>query len=394
MVDGNRIRVLIAGNVYVKRALVRRFLEDAGYEVVGDVTEPAQVMDALRAGRPDAVVLDEDLVARGLTLEELRRAAPDVRIVVSTGVTPGRGAPPPGADGYIDKGVGLSALTALLGRLSVEPIPTAAGGAAEATSGGPMDETQELGPTVGPSRAGVYRALAIVVGGLLIVWGLVTAITADRTPERSTVAEERTEPGAGTGVLQEPEVVTALDRARASLDAMLDALAAGNYVLATVEAQSLMDQREQAIAAGFSVSGLDAEVTARLETVAPELPRRVVTRLIGILGSLFPVLEEPSQPGDGSTLVLGTTVTSSTSGGSTSGGSTSGGSTSGGSTSGGSTSGGSTSGGSTSGGQTGGGGGEQVAPQPGDGRVWGQWHKEHKGEGGPPPWAKAHGHHN
>jgi CheY-like chemotaxis protein len=378
MVDGNRIRVLIAGNVYVKRALVRRFLEDAGYEVVGDVTEPAQVMDALRAGRPDAVVLDEDLVARGLTLEELRRAAPDVRIVVSTGVTPGRGAPPPGADGYIDKGVGLSALTALLGRLSVEPIPTAAGGAAEASSEGAMDDTQKIGPTAGASRAGVYRAVAIVVGGLLIVWGLVTAITADRTPEGGTVAEERTEPGAGTGVLQEPEVVTELDRAYASLDAMLDALAAGNYVLATVEAQSLMDQREQAIAAGFSVSGLDAEVTARLEAVAPDLPPRVVTRLIGILGSLFPVLEEPSQPGDGSTLVLGTTVTSTTSGGSTSGGSTSGGSTSGGST----------------GGQTGGGGGEQVAPQPGDGRVWGQWHKEHKGEGGPPPWAKAHGHHN
>lgn len=367
MVDGNRIRVLIAGNVYVKRTLVRRFLEDAGYEVVGDVTEPEQVMEAVRAGRPDAVVLDEDLVARGVALEDLRRAAPDVRIVVSTAVVPGEGAPPPGADGYLDKGLGLSALTALLGRLFVEPIPAPAlVGAAQAPSEGSMRNMQQTGPMGGPGRIGAYRAAAIVVGGLLIVWGLVTAVTAPRTPEGGTVAEQRTE--TGSGVVREPEVVTDLDRAYDSLDAMIAALEDGNYVLATVEAQSLIDRRERAIAAGFSVSGLDAEVTARLEAIAPDLPARVVTQLAGLLGALFPVLEEPTQPAEGMSVVLGTTVTEAGAGGSTSPG-------------------------EQTGGRTDGEDGEaQAAPQPGDGRVWGQWHKAHKGDGGPPPWAEAHGH--
>lgn len=384
MTEGNRIRVLIAGNVYVKRTLVRRFLEDAGYEVVGDVTEPDQVMDILRTAHPDAVVLDEDLVARGVTLEQLRRAAPDVRIVVSTGVAPGRGAPPPGADGYIDKGVGLSTLTALLARLSVEPITAPIGPTAEGEpSEGSMDDTQRIGPVRSRSRAGAYRAAAIVVGGLLIVWGLVTAITADRGPERGRLAAPRAETGGATDLIREPEVVTDLDRARASLDAMIAALRQGNYVFAMVEAQSLMDHRERAVAAGFAVGGLDAEVTARLEGIAAELPTRVITQLTGILGSLFPTLEEPSQPAGGSSLLLGTTVTDSGSGGSPSGTSGSEGPTGGGT------------GGGTSGGTTGGGtgGGEQAAPQPGDGRAWGQWHKAHKGDGGPPPWAKAHGLH-
>ena len=117
----DRIRVLIAGNVYVKRALVRRFLEDDGYEVVGDVVTADAVVPAIRAGRPDAIVLDEDLAKGGAPIRAIRDEAPEARVVVFTAAAPGASAPPPGADGYLDKGVGLSALTALLGRLFAEP---------------------------------------------------------------------------------------------------------------------------------------------------------------------------------------------------------------------------------------------------------------------------------
>lgn len=88
-------------------------------------------------------------------------------------------------------------------------------------------------------------------------------------------------------------------------------------------------------------------------------------------GNRVRVLIAGTQPGGGSSLVLGTTVTNAGSGDSTSPGSQTGDQT---------------------GGQTGGGGEEQTAPQPGDGKVRGQWHKAHKGEGEPPPWAKARGH--
>ncbi len=116
-----RIRVLIAGNVYVKRALVRRFLEDDGYAVVGDVMSADAVIPAVRAGQPDAVVLDEDLASQGAGIAAIRGAAADVRVIVFTAAAAGTGAPPPGADGYLDKGVGLAALTAALGRLFFEP---------------------------------------------------------------------------------------------------------------------------------------------------------------------------------------------------------------------------------------------------------------------------------
>lgn len=384
MVGGNRIRVLLAGNVHAKPTLVRRVLEDAGYEVVGEVTDPGQVLEAARIGRPDVVILDEELIARGIGLDALRRIAPDLRILVSTSAAPDGEAPLTDADGYLEKGTGLSALTALLGRLSAGPAPArepvwAGRDDTEGSmSGGSMQDTQPIrSPGGGRSRAGAYRAAAVVVGLLLIVWGVVTAVTADRTPRGGTVAEE-TGPAEEGGVVEEVPTVSALDRAEESLDAMIAALRDGNYIFATVEAQNLMRYREQALAVGFSVSTFDAEVTARLEAVVPDLPQRVVTQLADILRSLFPVLEEPTRPGGGASLVLGTTVTTSGGGSGSSSGGGSGSSATGG-----------TSGGTTSGST---GGSTSRTPQPGDGKVWGQWHKEHKGDGGPPPWAKAKGH--
>ncbi|HEU4529305.1 MAG TPA: hypothetical protein VFT80_15435, partial [Actinomycetota bacterium] len=131
-----RISVLIAGNVYVKRALVRRFLEDDGYEVVGDVVDPEVVVPAILAGRPDAVLLDEDLTRRGLTIDQIRAASPDIRVVAFTSVSPGEGTPPIGADGYLTKGVGLSAVTSTLRRLFAEPFkPVLVGAAASGAAG-------------------------------------------------------------------------------------------------------------------------------------------------------------------------------------------------------------------------------------------------------------------
>ena len=205
----------------------------------------------------------------------------------------------------------------------------------------------------------------------LIAWGVFTAIDANRVGgDTRSVAQDAEPVDTGEGIIAEPaETTTALDDAYAALDRMVGALEGGNYILATIEAQVLVDQRDQALLAGFATSGLDAEVTARLETLAPQLPERVSLQLADILGSLYPALEEPSKPGGGSDVVLGTTVTDD--GGGTTGGDTT------------------TGGGDTT---TGGGGGEETEPQPGDGKAWGQWHKENKGHGGPPPWAKAKGH--
>ncbi|OFW77705.1 MAG: hypothetical protein A2Z48_03000, partial [Actinobacteria bacterium RBG_19FT_COMBO_70_19] len=298
MTAADRIGVLIAGNVYVKRTLVRRFLEDDGYAVVGDVMTADAVLPAMLVGRPDAVLLDEDLTREGMSIAEIREADPDVRVVVFTATASGEGAPPPGADGYLDKGIGLSALTALLGRLFAEPTAPLETLLVGVSAG--AEDTQEVQPAPAGRTGGSGNAsqlVAMVAGVLLIAWGVFTAIDANRVGgDTRSVARDAEPVDTGEDIIPEPAQTTALDDAYAALDRMIEALEGGNHILAAVEAQVLVDQRDQALLAGFAISSLDAEVTARLETVVPQLPERASLQLAEILGSLYPVLEEPTEP--------------------------------------------------------------------------------------------------
>lgn len=415
MPKAGRIRVLIAGNVYVKRALVRRFLEDDGYAVVGDVMSADAVIPAVRAGQPDAVVLDEDLASRGAGIEAIRGAAADVRVIVFTAAATGTGAPPPGADGYLDKGVGLSALTALLGRFFFEPTAPLERLMAGATTGmppspvsppEPVDDTAGAGsrPVRRSAVANVSRMVAMAAGVLLLVWGVAAAIRgSDIGGDSTTLAEASSSPSGGEVV--EPRPPSLLDEAYATLDRLVEALRDGNYVVGTVEAQALVDQRDEAVAAGFAIAGFDAEVTSRLLAIAPNLPERVNVQLADTLGSLYPPIEAPtgSTGGtDGTTTTGGggggTSTDTNTGGTDGSGGgdtSTGGADGSGGgdtSASGTGTSGGgdtSTGGTGTSGGDGGGqsAGALDPVPQPGDGKAWGWSHKPPHGgwHGNKPP---------
>lgn len=375
MPKAGRIRVLIAGNVYVKRALVRRFLEDDGYAVVGDVMSADAVIPAVRAGQPDAVVLDEDLASQGAGIAAIRGAAADVRVIVFTAAAAGTGAPPPGADGYLDKGVGLSALTAALGRLFFEPtvplepllVGASVGMAASPLT--PADPTDDAAgartmPLQRSAIGNVSRMVAMAAGVLLVVWGLAAAIEeSDTRGDTTTVAEAS--PSSSGGEVVEPGSPSLLDEAYATLDRMVAALRGGNYIVGSVEAQALADQREGAAAAGYALAGFDAEVTSRLLAIAPNLPERVNIQLADTLGSLYPPIEGPTGP-TGST--DGTTATGDGGGTSTD--------TSGGGT-------------DTSGGNGGGEGGGALdsAPQPGDGKAWGWSHKPPHGgwHGNKPP---------
>lgn len=360
-----RIRVLIAGNIYVKRALVRRFLEDDGYEVVAEALTRSDLGPAIRRGNPDAIVVDDALLEPG-TIARLRRSAPDAKIVVFTSTPPTDPEATTGADAYLEKGVGLAALTTILGRL-FEPdrAPVAVGAVAPETFTGNereaamMEQTSTPGSGGGPA-AGVARLVAIAGGAILVVVGLIAMITTGGEGTAPAPADTTDQTGGGV-VITEPVEETELDAAYAALDRMIAAIQSGNYVLAAVEARALMDAREVAFGAGFSISGLDAEITARLEDLVGTIPGAAAANLAEILGDLFPALGDQSEPGEGSDLVLGTTVTNTGGGDET-----------------------------TTGG--GGDGGETVTVGPGDGKEWGHWHKENKGQGGPPPW--ANGHHN
>jgi hypothetical protein len=172
-----------------------------------------------------------------------------------------------------------------------------------------------------------------------------------------------------------PQGLGPLDDARDSLDRMLDAIEDGNTLLVTYYARALMEQRDTAIAGGYLMKDFDAQITSALAEVVGVLPAGVTASLQGILGDLFPVLEDEVTPGGGSDVIFGPIIGSSDgTGGTVTGGG----------------------GGDTTGGNDGNGGGGDgdggtvVTLGPGDGRAWGQSHKQTKGEGGPPPWSNGH----
>ena len=301
-----RIRVFVAGTIHLNRAQVRRFLEDDGYEVVGEAPTRENLVAEISRSEPDAVVVDQNLLGRGM-MARVRRAAPDAKIIVFT-PAPAEGATAPkGADGYLEKGVGLAALTALLVRLFTDgtslPQPATIGAAA---AGAGRDTRVAAAPgSDGPPSSPVGalpRLITIATGAVLIVWGLIAMIAT------GGVAPPPADP---TDTTRPRTVVVAagsLDEAYDALDELTAALRDGNYVLATIRAQTLMDERRQAIFEGYSLTELDAAVAVRLESLVGVLPLRVNTTLADILRSLYPVLPDEDTPGGGSGVVIGPTT--------------------------------------------------------------------------------------
>lgn len=78
-------RVIVADGNETRRSLHRTLLEEAGpFDVVAEATEEPRILDAVRAGAPDLLLLsvaapDEESLA---ALREVKDAAPEVRLAV------------------------------------------------------------------------------------------------------------------------------------------------------------------------------------------------------------------------------------------------------------------------------------------------------------------------
>lgn len=287
-VSGERIRVAIAGNIYAKRALVRRFLEDDGFAVAAEARDQEGLFAALRSQEPDAVVLDDDLAP--WDLGEIRQAAPDAKIVLFTSGAPDASRVPAGADGYLQKGVGLGHLTLLLRELLAKPQAPIVLPAAPpvAVPHGPEHERR-----VALRLGAIAAALVLVAGGALAV----ISGPGERAPgPRAT--------STGGPVVPEGPKLTVLDRALADLRDLRGALRDGSYVLAEALARSLMANRDAALDEGFSVSGLDAAIRSTLQPLIGILAPRVIPTLQAILGNLFPPVPPLGGTGGGGGIIL------------------------------------------------------------------------------------------
>ena len=329
---GDRIRVAIAGTIYAKRALVRRFLEDDGFAVVAEANDPEGLFSALRSEEPDAVVLDDDIA--DWDVEEIRRASPDAKIVLFTSGIPGE-PEVPGADGYLQKGVGLGALTSLLRDLLAEPVAPIV-----------LPPPPVRVPTgAAHERRVVIRLASLVAAVVLIATGALALVGQAPTGPEGTRTLPTIQP------TPPPEGATALDQAIADLRDLRAALRDGRYAEASALAQALLLDRQAALAAGFSVSELDRAISSTLRPVMILLGPGILATLQSILGDLLPAIPQPPPlTGGGGIILPGTGAAGGTVGTVGTGGT--GGGTAGGT--GGGTGGG---GGGTGGGGGGGGGG-------------------------------------
>jgi CheY-like chemotaxis protein len=381
----HRIRVLIAGDIYANRALVRPFLQDDGYEVVAEANERTDLMPAVIGHRPDAVVVDEALLAGrrpAKALRRIRNAAPDSKLVVVT-ATPAAAAFAE-ADATLESGLSLAALTALLGRLFAERPPRAAvpagalvgAGAAVSYPAAPSPRSS----AASEPRGSVARFVASVGLPLVVVWSLIALLT---TGGGVVVHRPDTTDLAAGGVVVVPMTDGPLAGARDSLDRLLHAIHNGNPVLATAHAQALMNARASAIAFGYPTDAFDADVESGLAGVVGLLSPGATGTLATVLGALFPKIQEPTAtPGGGSGIILGPATGSGGGAGSIVTGGLGRGSGNGNDGQG--------NGGTHEG--DGGSDGGFVALAPGDGKAWGQSHKESREDGGgPPPWANGNG---
>ena len=355
---GDRLRIAIAGDVYAKRALVRRFLEDDGFEVVAETTSRHALFARTDLDTVDAVVVDAELFDG--SMGEIRSRAPDAAVVVFTSPGGPTGTPA-GADAYLEKGMGLATLTALLHTLLSE-APAPAEVATAVALRPPVSERRVLA-----GLAGTIAALVVGAVVALAVFGPSASV-----PVSSPIVGEASPPPAfSTGR-------TVLDLAGDRFEALQSALAAGHLVQAATLAQRLRDELSAARAHGFSVSPLVDELRSFLHPMLGDLRPSFVDQLRGFLGDFvsIPVLtvtnkgSTPSGGGAGP-IASSQTVTPSDSGG---GGSRGGGSGGGG-------------------GGNGGGGGHGPQPSPGGGHHYGWSHKPPSGGWhGTKPHPTGHGH--
>lgn len=364
-----RISVVVAGDLYANPSLVRPFLEDDGYRIDAEVFDGAELLPAVSGAMPDAVVVNEALLAhRPHVLEDIRLIAPETKVVVigslgEEGVA--------GPDAYLAPGVSLATMSVTIGRLVGDGHL------------GPSDEDRRGGDHPG----GLIRFIASVGLPIVAVWTLIVAVT-----PRGVAPPAADTTDLAQSVISTPQGTDRLDEAYLALDGLIDAIESGNPVMATIRARTLMEARTGAVATGYLVVDLDAAITTQLESVAGLLSPEAMAQLAGILGGLFPTLPDEATPGGGSVVILGPVI--GTDGGSGLPGVADDGSPGGDQGGGGPLVGG-------GGGPLVGGDGDRVSSVgPGDGKEWGRSHKAEEnlkdgpssrgsGDHGPPPWSNG-----
>lgn len=310
MAQSERIRVAVGDPAPLNRALARHFLEEDGFEVVGDAAQGPELLELVGRQRPDAVVLDEQLTGGGPLdlINPLKESSPDTKIVVLAS-HPERKAPA-GADATLEKGVGLSNLSPVLRRLCGMGVVGVVGRGytpAARIRQGPLEELRTL--AAGRQDRRLVMRIGAVAATLAILSALALVLVRAPSPE----PVDRVEPS--PPATSPPPVVVVendggefLAAAMGDFGDLLAAVHSGDRGLALRIARELMANRAAALAAGADVGRLDHLIQGQLwPLLGLRDPIGLVAGLEGIFGALLPPIDiGPLGGGPEETVVLGT----------------------------------------------------------------------------------------
>jgi len=272
---GSRLRVLVPQLTFVQRGTITRHLRKEGMEVIPSVPSSRDLVRVVGSERPDVVVLDTETLRRAgaETIPAIRKATPTTKVVLMTEGPATAEQKALGADATIRAGAKVAAVSGLL--LDLRAEPTIVLPESEVLSGPTPVARPAPVPAVLPAarqdrrRARLLPPALVAVGvALVLVFSVVGILSGDGESTTTSAGPGGVvSAGAGTAPAE-----TAMEQARATLADLVGALEAGRYADARFDARQLMLQRQAVELVGFSLFGLDEDITAALRPFATTLP--------------------------------------------------------------------------------------------------------------------------
>jgi len=291
------LRVLVAAHQPLHRELVRFFLEEAGCQVVALVASAEDAISLVTSKRPDAVILDESLVAKvgAGFIQRVRQGSTSTKIVVVT-PQPERSwsGPSRGADAFVEEWVGIQELGIVLQRLcrgAPVPVQPARVQAKRATAGSSPAAGQ--GEGLPPSARAVHlprglkdrwserlrgaAAASVILILLLLGRGLLLPATSE-------------DPGSAASAY--------LTTAYSTLELLAASMRPGRSAEAIAEtARRLIAERAAALASGADTSRLDEAIDAKVSPLLSNVTDKGAAAIEFVLGDLLSIQDPPAKSG-------------------------------------------------------------------------------------------------
>ncbi|MEX2273975.1 MAG: hypothetical protein WEA10_00200, partial [Actinomycetota bacterium] len=316
------LRVVIAADSAMHRDIVRFFLNEDGFEIVGDAARAEDAAWMAAKFGADAVILQETIAADEAqeAIHRLRTEAPATAIVVFTpeGSSGPANSAALGADAYLEEGVGLVDLALLLRSLGgvqgiepirvpdvapVPPVPVGIGATGSRAEAAPL--VPEFGLDAKrrrrsmSSRASIWlgggrqRLVPVLAGAAALL--LAVALVASRSSLGDALFPQQAGAPQVAGLVNGPDASVYVEASFNRLDALVVSLQGFDVEEAPRLARELVEERARAVESGATeaaIAELDQIVEAKLRPVIRTAPERVAAAVLTILAPVYPWAEE------------------------------------------------------------------------------------------------------